>query len=166
MRTRWTLLPSGLLALGLFVTACSERTPEEQRAETDERLNEIEATADDANAASTQREWIVERDELLTGLRKLRDDIDDQLVKRNKRLADTDLKPSERKDEEALKAELEREKNKVDALIRDVENANEENWATIKLDTRKGADDLRTWWQKFKEDIDRGTKADADKDGH
>jgi hypothetical protein len=160
------LVAGAISGLALLFTGCAENTPEEQREETNEKLDKISETADNANAADTRAEWEAERNEMLTELRQLRHDIEDQLGKTNEKLARKDLKPSERTDTEALKAELEREKAKMDRLITDIENANETNWATIKLDTRKGADDVRTWWQRFKENVDRGTKADADKDGH
>jgi hypothetical protein len=163
---RLTYAALAAVTLGLTLPSCST-TPEEQQEKTAESLDKIEDKMVDATQdADTRAEWEKERSDVLTDLRNLRDDIDKKLNDCNEKLARTDLKASERKDEEAMKAELEREKGIVDGLVKDVENASETTWATVRVDTKNASDKVKDWWTRFKENMDKKTDRDNDGDGH
>jgi uncharacterized protein (DUF3084 family) len=155
------------VSLGLLYTSCSEDTPAEQRADMNKKLDKVEdKMADAPYNADTRKDWVQERNDVLKDLRDLRDEIDNKLASVNEKLASKDLKASEREDQTAMKTELEKEKTAVDGLISDVENAREDNWNTVKLDTQRASDEVKSWWARFKENVDRKTKADKDRDGH
>ena len=149
----------------LLFASCSN-TPAEQKEETDKKLEKIEDKMADSEVANTPKTWEIERNEILEDLRGLRNNIDAKLAETNVKLADTKLKPSERKAEEAMKAELTREKDTVEDLIKRSEDSTDTTWETVKADIKKGADDVKTWWARQKENVDKKTDADHDKDGH
>lgn len=159
------LLAVALLAGGFIMAGCSN-TPAEQRAETEKKVDRIEDKMADSRMADTHSEWEKERADILADLRDLRDNIGSQLAKTNVDLADKKLKPSVRKDKEALKAELEREKTNVEELVAKAENATDATWSSTKADINKASDDVKGWWARLKENIDKKTDADNDKDGH
>jgi hypothetical protein len=154
-----------LLAGGLLFAGCST-TPAEQKAETNKELNKIEDKMQDATVANTQLAWESDRADVLKDLRDLRDNIESKLAETNVKLADKDLKPSERKDEESMKAELTKEKNIVDGLIQKAENATDPTWESTKAEIRTASDDVKGWWARLKDNIDKKTDADKDHDGH
>jgi hypothetical protein len=154
-----------VLAGGLLFVGCST-TPTEQKAETNKELNKIEDKMEDATVANTQLAWEADRADVLEDLRDLRDNIESKLAETNVKLADKDLKPSERKDQEAMKAELTKEKNIVEGLITKAENATDPTWESTKLEIRASSDDVKGWWARFKDNIDKKTDADKDHDGH
>jgi hypothetical protein len=155
------------IAAGVFMAGCAEETPGEQRSEMNKEIDKVQdKMADAPYEADTRKEWVEERNEVLNDLRSLRNDIEKKLADTNEKLARNDLKPSERDDLNAMKVELEREKTTMDRLVNDVETAREDNWNTVRLDTRRASDEVKNWWAKFKEDIDRSTKSDKDRDGH
>lgn len=147
------------------MAGCSN-TPAEQRAETEKKVDKIEDKMADSRMADTHVEWEKERADILADLRDLRDNIGSQLSKVNVDLADKKLKPSVRKDKEAMKAELEREKTNVEGLVAKAENATDATWSSTKADLDKASNDVKGWWARFKENIDKKTDADNDKDGH
>lgn len=159
------LLAVALLAGGFTMAGCSN-TPAEQRAETEKKVDKIEDKMADSRMADTHVEWEKERADILADLRDLRDNIGSQLSKVNVDLADKKLKPSVRKDKEAMKAELEREKTNVEGLVAKAENATDATWSSTKADLDKASNDVKGWWARFKENIDKKTDADNDKDGH
>ncbi|MBL0127632.1 MAG: hypothetical protein IPP83_09245 [Flavobacteriales bacterium] len=165
MRIRkMTTLLAPAIALGLLLPGCSN-TVDEQKAETNAAMAKVQERMD-AASARTAATWESERAEMLRDLRQLRDDIDNKLTSSNARLAGKGLKPSERKDEEAMKAELSTEKVKVERLIADVEGANDSTWESVKTSTKKAAEDVKSWWSRLKENVDKKTTRDADHDGH
>ena len=166
MRTKpRTAIAIALLSGSLVLAGCSN-TPAEQNMETDNKLDKIEDKMEDATAADTPAEWENERNAILKDLRDLRDNIDRKLARTNEKLAEKDLKPSERSEHEALKAELDREKTNVGALNERAEGATDATWNTSKAELRKAADDVQGWWARQKEKIDVETDSDHDKDGH
>ena len=154
-----------VLAGGFALAGCSN-TPEEQRVETDQKLDKIEDKMADSKMADTGAEWEKERADILADLRGLRDNIEKELAATNVALADTKMKPSVRKEKDALKAELEREKSNVENMIAKAEDATDATWSTAKADINKASDDVKGWWARFKDNIDKKTDADNDKDGH
>ncbi len=159
------VLAIAVLAGGFALAGCSN-TPAEQRAETEKKVDQIEDKMADAKLADTPKEWEKERADILDDLRSLRTDVDQELSKTNVTLADKNTKPSVRKEKEALKAELEREKANLDAMVAKAEAATDATWTTTKVDLDKAANDTRNWWTRFKDNIDKKTAADNDKDGH
>ncbi len=154
-----------ILAVSLLCATCSN-TPAEQKQETDKKLNSIEDKMVDAKVANTPQAWENERNDILKDLRDLRDNIDKKLAETNVTLADKKLKPSVRRDKEALKTELAKEKDAVEGLVKKAENASDATWSTTKADIKKGSDDVKNWWTRLKENIDKETSSDRDHDGH
>ncbi|MBK6752967.1 MAG: hypothetical protein IPG69_05125 [Flavobacteriales bacterium] len=151
---------------GCLLLASCGTTPTEQKAETDQKLEKIEDKMMDASAANTQAAWENERTVILNDLRQLRDDIDRKLANTNEKLADTKLKPSDRNDHEALKTELTREKNKVEDLIVKAENATDATWSSAKAEIETSSEEVKGWWARQKEKVDKKTTVDKDNDGH
>jgi chromosome segregation ATPase len=167
MKTTSTFAGIAAISLTFLAAGCSNTTPQEQRDTMNNKLEKVEDKMKDANQeADTRQEWVAERNDILQDLRGIRDDIDGQLAKHTEKLAGKDLKTSDRRDHEAMKAELEKEKGIVEGLITNVEGATDATWATVKMDTRKTSDEVKAWWARMKEDMDRKTKADKDNDGH
>ncbi len=156
---------AAFLVGGLLFMGCST-TPSEQKADTNKELDKIEDKMEDATVARTEHAWESERADVLKDLRDLRDNIDSKLAETNVKLADKDLKPSERNDAEALKAELVKEKNVVEGLIQKAENATDPTWESTRVEIRTSSDDVKGWWARLKDNIDKKTDADKDRDGH
>lgn len=153
------------VAGSLMLWSCSD-TPAEQSDEMNAKMEDVQEKMDDAAEAPTMAAWENERNDILGDLRGMRDDIDAELGRCNERLAGTGLKPSERADEVAMQAELMSEKTAVEELIAKVEGSNEGTWVTVKEDTRKASDEMKGWWARFKDNIDKKTRSDKDMDGH
>lgn len=166
MRTTTSYALAIALVTGSCIfTGCSD-TPAEQQKETENKLDKIEDKMTDAKLADTPKEWEKERADILEDLRELRNDIDDELNKVNVALADKDIKPSVRKDKVALKLELEREKANLEGMVTRAEAATDATWTTTRADLDKAANETKGWWARQKENIDKKTDADNDKDGH
>ena len=69
-----------VLAGGFALAGCGN-TPEEQRAETDKKVNEIKDKMADSKMADTPAAWEKERADILADLRGLRDNIEAELAK-------------------------------------------------------------------------------------
>jgi hypothetical protein len=152
-------------ALGgtLLLWSCSE-TPADQAEDTNDQMQKI---ADDArDDAATMLEWENERNAILADLRSLRDEIDKELGKTNEELAKKDLKADDRTKHEAMKAELEKEKDLVDGTITNLEGATPETREAVRAEAEQTRSEVKTWWEKRKEVQDQHTDADYDKDGH
>ncbi|MBK8341617.1 MAG: hypothetical protein IPK99_17300 [Flavobacteriales bacterium] len=65
-----------------------------------------------------------------------------------------------------MKTELDREKNKVERLITRAEGATDATWTAAKAEIEQGAEEVKGWWARQKEMVDKKTTADKDKDGH
>jgi hypothetical protein len=65
-----------------------------------------------------------------------------------------------------MKTELEQEKTKVSAELDKVGNASADTWTDVKTEANKTADDVKSWWGKLKDNVDKKTDADNDNDGH
>ncbi len=153
------------IAASLLASACTN-TPAEQKEETNKAMDKIEDKMTDSQTADTHLEWEAERAEIVADLRGLRDNIEKELAANKVELADMKMKPSVRQDKEALKVELEREKANVDAMMVKAEGATDATWNTTKVDLKKASDDVKTWWARLKENVDKETKSDNDSDGH
>lgn len=162
--TQYTLA-IGAFAGSLLFASCTN-TPAEQKQETDKKMDQIQDKMLDATVANTPAAWEKERADILQDLRDLRDNIDKKLTETNVTLTDKKLKPSERTDAEALKAELTKEKASVEDMVQRAENATDATWSTTKADIKKGSDDVKSWWARLKENVDKKTKSDNDNDGH
>ncbi len=158
-------LMATVIAGCLAFASCSD-TPAEQSEEMNAKVDQVQDKMEDASAAPTLAAWENERNDILSDLRGMRDDIDAELGRCNERLAGKGLKPSERTDELAMQAELMREKTTVDELIARVEGSNEGTWVAVKEDTRKASEEVQGWWARFKDNIDKKTRSDKDMDGH
>lgn len=160
------LLMAAAIASTLFFVRCAN-TPEEQNEAMQDKMEKIDDKAIDAQTeADTRLEWEKDRSAILDDLRDLRDNIDKKLADTNEKLAKKDLKASERTDHEAMKAELVREKEIVEAQITKVEAATPADWDLTRTEADRTRNDVRTWWEKEKEKVDRKTDADKDADGH
>ena len=152
----------------VIIPGCSD-TPAEQAQQTSETLSNI---ADNAakEEVHTNLQWEKERSAILTDLRDLRASIDKDLDATNVTLAKKDLRSIERSRQENMKVELEREKVLLDGAIASVEGIGTEAPADERSNTRVAAekvrDDVKSWWAARKEEQDRHTSADFDKDGH
>ncbi len=165
MRTNITIAMGLALAFGL--ASCAENDPEDARNKMENKLDNVQDKMQETNReADTHEEWVEERNDILEDLRDLRDNIDNQLAKHTEKLADKDLKTEDRREHEAMKAEYEKEKAITEGLIKNVEGATNETWATVKVDTQRSSDEVKAWWNRMKENMDRKTDADKDNDGH
>jgi outer membrane murein-binding lipoprotein Lpp len=169
-RTNMTTPRSKKLLLAAFVgslllAACTN-SPTEQKEETNKAIDKIEDKMTDSQMAGSTSEWEKERADILADLRGLRDNIGKDLAANKVDLADMKMKPSVREDKEALKVELKREKAKVDAMMVKAEGATDATWRTTKADLQKGAEDVKGWWARLKENVDKKTDSDNDNDGH
>lgn len=160
------VMMASLIVGSLLFVRCAN-TPEEQRDNMENKMEKIEDKALDAQTtADNAREWENERNEVLEDLRDLRGNIDDKLAETNEDLAKKDLKASKRAECEAMQTELMREKEVVDGQIAKVEAATPESWDMTRTEADKAASDVKAWWEKQKENVDRKTDADNDHDGH
>ena len=154
------------LAGSLLLASCSAPDPVEQKADMNEQLNKIEDKMADSKMAPTAAAWENERTAILSDLRDLRDNIDKKLSQTNEKLADAKLKPSVRTEHETLRTELEREKNRVEELIIKAEKATDATWSTTKADIERTSTEVKGWWARLKDNVDKKTTADKDNDGH
>lgn len=162
-----TSTASVIAALAICFGSCSQSDPQEARDTMNNKLDKVQDKMQDANReAETAQEWVSERNDILEDLRDLRENIDVQLAKHTEKLAAKDLKATVRREHEEMKAEYEKEKGVVEGLITNVEGATDATWATVKTDTRKTSDEVKAWWTRMKENMDRNTDADKDNDGH
>lgn len=152
------------LAGSLLFISCSDTPAEQQDRMNDKMENAKEAVKDMSAGAGT--EFDRDRNTVADDLRGLRDNIDNKLKDANDKLAKTDLKADERTKAEAMKAELEKEKAEVDRELDKVANATVETWNDVKAEAIKTGDEVKSWWNSQKENIDKKTDADHDNDGH
>ena len=152
------------LAGTLIFMSCSN-TPAEQQEKVNDKLENVKDKASDMNAEAGAQ-FDRDRKAVEDDLTDLRNNIDGKLKDTNDKLAKKDLKPSERKEAEAMKAELEQEKTKVDAEMAKVTSATAETWNDVKVEANKTSDDVKSWWGRLKENVDKKTGSDKDNDGH
>lgn len=154
-------------ASATLLTACSQNDPQAAREQMNDKLDKVEDKMAETNrTADTRKEWVEDRNDILDDLRDLRNKIENELAGHNEKLASKELKAADRREHESMKTELEKEKAIVDGLITNVEGATDATWTTVKSDTRRASDDVKTWWKHMKENIDRKTDVDHDNDGH
>ena len=166
LRSLW--IATALSGVVLLQSCSNTETPAEQANDTNDEMQQI---ADDAakKQADTNLEWENQRNAILTDLRDLRDGIDKDLGKTNEDLAKKGLKASDLTKHEAMKAELEREKVRVDETIVAMEGGAEvavPERETMRMKAEQTRDEVKTWWEKRKEEQDKHTDADYDSDGH
>ena len=165
MKNPTTLVLATTLVGGLFLAGCGN-TAQDQSDKMENKMEDVQKDLNEVSAADTRAEFERERDEVLNTLRSMRDNIDTELANTNERLAKTDLKADKRAGQEALKVELVDQKARVEGLIANVENSQEGTWISVKEETRRIADEMGNWWTRTKDNIDKLTDMDKDKDGH
>lgn len=149
----------------LFSIGCSN-TPEEQRERMNNKMEDVQDKMEDANKADTHQEWVEDKNAVAKDLRDLQTSIDERLAKTEEKLAAKDIKADEKREQEAMRAELRKEKDIVSTQLANVEGANDSTWNTVKSDARKSMDDIKIWWDKQEEKVDKKTGSDNDHDGH
>jgi hypothetical protein len=164
MNTRTTLLFSTTVAGGMLLIGCSN-TAEDQAEKMDNKMDNVQDELNDASTADTRAAYERERNDALTKLYSMRDNIDRQLANVNERLQTKDLKADKRAEQQALKAELESNSAEVARVIANVEGSNQGTWISVKEDTRKASEKVEDWWNRTKDNVDEMTKSDKDNDG-
>jgi len=145
----------------LFLTACGRQPGNETERVTDQ-MNE---NKEEVVAADNSKEWMNEREEASKELADLRENLDDRLIREEKRLADG-IKNAERKAECTQHiAELKMNIARIDGSMGTMKNSTSGNWQKVKADNRMMADSTRNWFDRQAENIDRRTDMDSDKDG-
>lgn len=165
MKTPDRLLLAGTMICSLLLTACSN-TAEEAQDKMENKLENVQEDLNEATEAETRKAYEADRNDVLTDLRGMRDDIERELGALNERLLSKDLKNEKRTEQEALKAELESQKEEIGYLITRVEDSDQGTWISVKEDTRSLGDKIEARWNKMKDGVDKQTDADKDKDGH
>jgi hypothetical protein len=152
------------LAGSMFFAACSN-SAEEQNDKMNSKMEKVNDKIQnmDADAKATFEK---DRQAVASDLRSLRDNIDRKLKDTNDKLAQSDLKASERTEKQQLKTELEKEQATVNDELDKVNNATASTWDEVKADADKVSTDVKTWWSGVKDDVDRKTDSDNDNDGH
>ncbi|HEX2618053.1 MAG TPA: hypothetical protein VHL57_10955 [Flavobacteriales bacterium] len=160
------LVRLGLSAGVLFFAIGCSNTPQEQREQMNDRMEKIEDKMDEANKADDRQEWVEDKNAVAKELRDLQADIEKKLAKTEEKLADKDLKADDKRKHEAMRAELRKEKEIVGTQVANVDGATNDTWNTVKSDARKAMDDIKIWWDKQEENVDKKTDSDNDHDGH
>lgn len=154
-----------IAVVGLFTMACSN-TAAEQKEETTEALDRIEEKITDANTSPAELAWEAERSAIVEDLQRLLKDITNKLDETTANLENRRLTVNERAEREGLKAELIKEKKLVEDMISDAGNSTYPTWSSTRTGLQKGLDDTKAWWSRLKDNVDKKTDADNDKDGH
>lgn len=160
-----TLALATTLVGGLLLAGCGN-TAQDQSEKMENKMEGVQEDLNETSAADTRADFERERNDVLNELRSMRDDIDSELARTNERLAKTDLKADKRAEHEALKVELVDQKGRVEVLIANVEGSQEGTWISVKETTRRTSDEVGNWWTRMKENVDKKTDVDNDKDGH
>jgi len=143
---------------------CSN-TAEDQAEKMENKMGNVQDELNDASEADTRAAYERERGDALDKLQGFRSNIDRELANVNERLVSKDMKADKRSEQEALKVELETQQAEVGRLITKVENSQQGNWVSVKEETREGSDQVEGWWNRTKDNVDKMTKSDKDKDG-
>jgi hypothetical protein len=98
----------------------------------------------------------------LDKLYDMRNNIDQELVTVNERLATEEMKADKRAEQEALKVEIEDQQEEVGRLIANVEGSTQGTWISVKEDTRSAAEKVEDWWNRTKENVKDLTKSGKD----
>ena len=157
-------LTLAIMAGSLFLASCTNTTAE-QKQETDKKLDKLEDRVADVTAAKPAT-WEDERRDILRDLQDLRNSIDKKLEETNAKLEDKKLSASDRTEAAAFKVELTREKAAVADLIKQAEDSDESTWDKTKAAVKRGSDDVKAWWARLKDNVDKKTDSDKDNDGH
>jgi len=165
MKIPTTIVLATTLVGGLFLASCGN-TAQDQNEKMENKMEDVQDDLNETSAADTRAEFDRERNDVLNELRTMSNDIDSELARTNERLAKTDLKADKRAEQEALKVELIDQKGRMDVLISNVEGSQEGSWVSVKETTKRDAAEVGNWWTRTKENVDKKTDADNDKDGH
>ena len=141
-------------------------TAQDQSDKMENQMEDVQKDLNEVSTADTRAEFERERNDVLNDLRQMRDDIDKELSNTNERLAKTDLKAEKRASQEALKAELVDQRTRVEGLIANVEGSAQGTWISVKEETKRASDEVGNWWMRTKDNVDKMTDMDKDKDGH
>ena len=146
---------------GLFLTQCSN-------ANEDDRTPAPSTTVVTEEVAEDQPDevWTRERETAVSELKGLRKDVEERILDVNGRLQRNDLSSATRKAVEEERESLLDLRKRIDRSIEDVEGADQSTWQNIKEGVNNTTRDVRDWFKKMGEKVDKETKADADDDGH
>lgn len=147
--------------VGLLI-ACSGPAAEERPAASPA----VQQEQADAKRVERAAEVRRERTGVVNELQDIRADIDRKLAEVNKELENGKLKKEIRKEKEEWRDNLEDQRKDVDQAIDNVQGSTDDTWDEVKAGTRNTIDAVGDWFKKQAENIDKETKADADKDGH
>jgi len=164
MKTTPTLLLAMTITGGMLLTGCGN-TAEKQADKMENKMDNVQDDLDAAAEAETRAAYERERGDALDKLYTMRDNIDRELANVNERLAAKDLKADKRAEQAALKTELEGQQTEVGRVITRVEGSQQGTWISVKEDTRKASEKIEDWWDRTKDNIDKMTRSDKDKDG-
>lgn len=164
MKTTTTLVIATTIAGGMLLMGCSN-TAEDQADKMENKMDQVQDELNDASEADTRAAYERERGDALDKLYSFRENIDRELVSVNERLTNKDLGADKRAKQEALKAELETQQAEVGRLITSVENSQQGTWLSVKEETREASNEVESWWNRTKDNIDKMTDADKDMDG-
>ncbi|MBP6311785.1 MAG: hypothetical protein KA408_05915 [Flavobacteriales bacterium] len=145
--------------VGCALAACGTGPSEERM---DQKVdNKIEEMNDDM-----QRNMDKSRAELTENLRELGEKINKHIAEMDEKLADTKLSAQERVELEKKRLEYKEQHARIEAATSKVGMATKETWNDVEREGLEVKNDLSTWWDRQKENVDQKTDADHDMDGH
>jgi len=154
-----TLLISGLVStlIGgcILLTSCNSSTVRETQ------TAEQQAAKAQAKADSTRKAFEADYNPVMKQLAAVRDSVDTMLVKVNADLGKMKPKAKERAQKEAMKAELQQERQVVIDAIAKIQDATEATWGDFKADAHTAADNAKQWWAGLKDDKGTIKKVDG-----
>ena len=161
MKTTTTLLLATSIAGGMLLMGCSN-TAENQADKMESKMGKVQDDLNSAAEAETLAAYERERSDALDKLYDMRNNIDQELVTVNERLATEEMKADKRAEQEALKVEIEDQQEEVGRLIANVEGSTQGTWISVKEDTRSAAEKVEDWWNRTKENVKDLTKSGKD----
>lgn len=156
-------MTSAIIVTALLFTACAEpanNDPADPTTNTDQNATSGGANNGPLAAVTAERQKVAEE------LKDLRGDVEERLVDVNNKLARTDLDKATRKAVEEERDTLIGLRERIDGSLRQVEGADETTWQSVKEGVRNTLTDVKDWFKRQAEKVDKETKADADDDGH
>lgn len=123
--------------------------------------NTSEVYEDDSNTemqVEGEGEYEEERDELVSDLEDLRDDLDERIDELNSRIEES----GDQANEEliATRNELQNNRSEIEQNLENLENSTEENWASVRSESRDLYDRVSTqlddWANNIDDNIDDG----------
>lgn len=131
---------------GTVLSACNSSTVRETA------TAEQQAIKAQAKADSSRKAFEGDYNPVMKQLAMVRDSVDTMLVKVNADLGKMRPKAKERAQKEAMKAELQKERQVVIDAIAKIQDATESTWADFRADAHTAADNAKQWWAGLKDD--------------